>query len=172
MKHIFLIGYMGSGKSTIGCKLSYRLRRPFIDTDKRIENRQKCTINEIFEQYGEEAFRDMETDCLKELQNEKSGHVIAVGGGLVLRVQNRQLLKQLGTCIYLKAEPDTIYKRLLGDTSRPLLKGDELYQKIVKMIEEREPVYQSCADLVVTVDQKKIDEIVSEISGSEELDIK
>lgn len=163
MKHIILIGYMGCGKSTVGCKLSYRLRIPFLDTDKQIELRQKCTINEIFERYGEETFRDMETEYLKDLLKEKSPHVIAVGGGLVLREENRKLIRQLGKSIYLKAQAQTIYDRLESDTTRPLLKGDEMYQKICRMIQMRDPVYLDSADEIVTVDQKSIEEILTEL---------
>ena len=164
MSNVILIGYMGCGKSTIGRKLSYRLRKPFLDTDKQIEQKQKCTISEIFERYGEETFRDMETDYLKLLLEEKSEYVIAVGGGLPLREENRRLLKQLGICIYLRATPDTIYDRLKNDTSRPLLQKEDPYAVICQMLEERSGIYESCADEILTVDHKKIEEITKELA--------
>jgi len=163
MNNIILIGYMGCGKSTIGRKLSYRLRIPFLDTDKQIEQKQKCTISEIFARCGEEVFRDMETEYLKLLLKEKSDYVIAVGGGLPLREENRQLLKQLGTCVYLRATPDTIYDRLKNDTTRPLLQKEDPYAVICQMLEERSGVYESCADEIVTVDQKKVEDIIREL---------
>ena len=119
MSNIILIGYMGCGKSTIGKKLSYAVRKPYVDTDKLIETKEKKTISTIFSEQGEEAFREMETACIKSLFAQKQEHVIAVGGGLPLRSQNRELLKKLGTVIYLRAKPETIYERLKTDTTRP-----------------------------------------------------
>lgn len=163
MANVILIGYMGCGKTTIGRKLSYRLRKPFLDTDKQIEAKQKCTITEIFEKQGEAAFRDMETAYLKDLLDENCEYVIAVGGGLPLREENRQLMKQLGTCFYLKASPDTIYDRLKNDTTRPLLQCENPKEKIQQMIINRAPVYESCADIILEVDDKKIEEILVDI---------
>lgn len=162
-EHVILIGYMGCGKTTVGRKLSYRLRKPFLDTDKQIEVRQKCTVSEIFELQGEAAFRDMETAYLESLLQEKGEYVIAVGGGLPLRKENRELLRKLGTCFYLKASPDTIYDRLKHDTTRPLLQCENPRLKIEQMIKTREPVYEECADVILEVDGKGIDEILTEI---------
>ncbi|MBR1692438.1 MAG: shikimate kinase [Lachnospiraceae bacterium] len=167
MKSVILIGYMGCGKSTVGRKLSYRLRKPFLDTDKQIEMKQKCTISEIFEKHGEKTFRDMETEYLRELLREKTDYVIAVGGGLPLREENRRLLRRLGSCIYLKAEPDTIYERVKSDTTRPLLRGEDPFERICKMLAQRNPVYESCADEILTVDEKSIEEILDEIEEME-----
>lgn len=87
MSNIILIGYMGCGKSTIGKKLSYAVRKPYVDTDKLIETKEKKTISTIFSEQGEEAFREMETACIKSLFEQKQEHVIAVGGGLPLRAK-------------------------------------------------------------------------------------
>ena len=168
MANVILIGYMGCGKTTIGRKLSYRLRKPFLDTDKQIELKQKCTISEIFEKQGEQAFRDMETDYLKALLEEKCEYVIAVGGGLPLREENQELLHKLGTCFYLDASPDTIYERLKNDTTRPLLQCDNPKKRIEQMIDTRGPVYKSCADVTVIVDDKRIEEILVEIKEEAE----
>lgn len=162
-KNVILIGYMGCGKSTIGCRLSYRLRMPFLDTDKQIEIRQNREISEIFALQGEQAFRDMETECLRHLLSDKCKYVVAVGGGLPIREENRELLKQLGTCIYLKATPDTIYERLKNDTSRPLLQRDDPYAVICDMLKERQGIYESCADMVLPVDDKTIEQLVKEV---------
>ena len=163
MANVILIGYMGCGKTTIGRKLSYRLRKPFLDTDKQIELKQKCTITEIFENQGEAAFRDMETAYLKSLLNESSEYVIAVGGGLPIREENRKLLKELGTCFYLKASADTIYERLKNDTTRPLLQCKNPREKIQQMIESRKVAYETCADVIMEVDKKSIEEILIDI---------
>ena len=129
---------MGCGKSTIGKKLAKDYGSCFFDTDAWIEEKEQITISEIFAIKGEEFFRELETKCLEELleksSNEKqaalSGKVISVGGGLPIRAENRKLLKQLGTVIYLKATEETIYNRLKTDTTRPLLQGDNPKQKI------------------------------------------
>ena len=99
--NIILIGFMGSGKTSVGIKLSYQLKRTMIDTDKWIEQKQKMTVAEIFEAYGEDAFRSMETQCLKELIEVAEKQIISVGGGLPMKEENHRLLKQLGTVYYL-----------------------------------------------------------------------
>lgn len=161
--NIILIGYMGCGKTTLGKKISYRERVALLDTDKRIEQKQKKTINEIFDEDGESAFRQMETECLKEFLEYSDRYIISVGGGLPMKEENRVLMKQLGTVIYLKAEPDTIYNRLKNDTTRPLLRGDNPKEKIKSMIEMRNPYYEAAADYIVCVDDKGFDTIIKEI---------
>lgn len=121
------------------------------------------TISELFEEKGEEYFRDMETACIKELLEESGEYIIAVGGGLVLRSENRRLLKELGHIIYLRALPDTIYERLKKDSTRPLLQGDNPKEKIRTMMSERAAVYEEAARFIVDVDGKEFEEIVKEI---------
>lgn len=161
--NIILIGYMGCGKTTLGKKISYRERIALLDTDKRIEQKQKKTINEIFDEDGEGAFRQMETDCLKEILAYSDRYVISVGGGLPMKEENRALMKQLGTVVYLKATPDTIYSRLKNDMTRPLLRGDNPQEKIKSMIEMRNPYYEEAADYIIHVDDKGFDTIIQEI---------
>ena len=162
-KNIILIGYMGCGKTTLGKKLSYRKQAAFLDTDMMIEKKQEKTISEIFEKQGEEAFRQMETDCLTEIAGYKDRYIISVGGGLPLRQENRELLKKLGCVIYLRAKPDTIYDRLKNDVTRPLLQGDDPKKKIREMLLVRGPVYEQAADAVVDVDEKGYEAIIKEI---------
>ena len=95
MSNVILIGYMGSGKSTVGRRLSYRLRMTYVDTDNLIETKEKMTISDIFAAQGEEAFRQMETDCIKSIFDYKQDYVIAVGGGLPMREENREIMKNL-----------------------------------------------------------------------------
>lgn len=163
MSNIILVGYMGCGKSTVGKRLSYRVKMPYVDTDKLIEAGQQMEISEIFAQKGEPAFRDMETECVKGLFENKQDYVISVGGGLPLREENRELLKKLGKVVYLRAKPETIYERLKEDTTRPLLRGESPQEKICSMMEERDPVYEMAADFVIDVDGKGFDEIMDEI---------
>lgn len=163
MSNVILIGYMGCGKSTIGKKLSFRMKMPYLDTDKLIENEQKTTISHIFETQGENAFRDMETRCIKKLFENKQDYVISVGGGLPLREENRLLLSRLGQVVYLRATPETIYSRLKGDKTRPLLQGDDPQGKIHRMIKERGPVYEQASQIIVDVDGKSCEEIMNQI---------
>lgn len=161
--NIILIGYMGCGKTTLGKKISYRERIAMLDTDKMIEQRQKKTISEIFDEDGEPAFRQMETECLKEIMEYSDRYVVSVGGGLPMKEENRELMKKLGTVVYLKARPETIYGRLKNDTTRPLLRGDDPQGKIRTMIETRNPAYEDAADYIVHVDDKGFDAIIGEI---------
>lgn len=163
MNNIILVGYMGCGKSTIGIKLSYRLQQPFLDTDKMIENKQDKTISDIFAQLGEESFRQMETDTIRGLLDEKRWYVIATGGGLCMREENRKILKKLGKVVYLRVQPKTVYERLKNDTTRPLLQGENPYQKIQDMIALRGPVYEEVADLIVDVDGLSFEQIMRKI---------
>lgn len=174
--NIILIGYMGCGKSTVGKRLARKIKASFLDTDAWIEEQEGITISEIFATKGEACFRDMETECLKKLLKEKSsekdkpdacnegsGHVISVGGGLPVREENQELLKQLGQVIYLKAKPETIYKRIKGDTTRPLLQTENPLERIKEMLLFREQKYQASAHEVISVDEKSVGKIVDEI---------
>lgn len=179
--NIILIGYMGCGKSTVGCKMAEMLSMPFLDTDQWIEEKEGITISEMFAIKGEAYFRNLETECLKELLQKdgllvpeettervedcigKRRQVISVGGGLPVREENQKLLKQLGKVIYLKAKPDTIYERLKGDTTRPLLQTEDPLQKIKDMLAVREQKYLATAHRVIEVDKKSIMEIIHEI---------
>lgn len=163
MSNVILIGFMGCGKTTVGLRLSYRLRRTVIDTDKEIEREEKRTISEIFAKDGEPYFRDRETQSLRKLITAAANQIISVGGGLPMREENRRLLHELGQVFYLRAEAETIYERLKDDTTRPLLQGEDPLTKIKTLLRERDPYYLEAADVVVTVDGKSFDEILREI---------
>lgn len=154
--NIILTGFMGSGKTTLGKWISKHTGRVLIDTDKEIEFKDGRKVKEIFEQDGEEAFRNMETDYLKELvASGKNNLVVSVGGGTVLREENRELLSSLGTVVYLKASADELANRLRYDERRPLLQGkngDERRELIVKMLAEREQAYTAGAHFIITTD--------------------
>lgn len=163
MDNIILIGFMGCGKSTVGIKLSYRIRRAMEDTDKLIEKDEGRTISEIFETDGEAYFRNLETECLKKLIRTENHKIISVGGGLPIREENHALLKKLGTVIYLRAGAQTIYGRVRHDTSRPLLQCENPLEKIETLMKERCAIYEKAADVVIDVDDKDFETILCEI---------
>lgn len=167
-KNIVLTGFMGCGKTSVGIRLSYALKRTLTDTDKWIERKQGMAVSDIFAKYGEEAFRHMETDCIKELGRAQESQIIATGGGLPAREENHALLKALGRVYYLKITPEAVYERLKGDTARPLLQGADPQAKIVDLLSKREPLYEKCADEIIEVSHKSFDEIIEEIMLREE----
>lgn len=163
MNHVILIGFMGCGKSSVGMELAKAMKIPFVDTDAMIEEQTHRKINDIFRESGEAYFRDMETSVLKQLLNTGERSVVAVGGGLPVRPVNREYLKKLGTTFYLLAKPETLVKRLEGDDTRPLLQGGKLRQRIDKLMNDREEIYLSVADVQVVTDNRGIQEIAEEV---------
>ncbi len=156
MKNIILIGYMGCGKTTVGKNLARICHYTFLDTDEWIEQQQGRSISEIFATDGEEAFREMETQCIQTLIDSRlERHVISTGGGMPIREVNRQLLKRLGKVVYLSVRPETVYDRIKGDTKRPLLQCEDPLSKIRDMIAMRAPAYRDSADYTVRVDTLK-----------------
>ncbi len=162
-RNIVLIGFMGSGKTTVGLKLSYLLRRAIEDTDKLIVKKEGRTIKEIFADDGEEYFRGCETELLRELCGKEKNKIISVGGGTPLRKENRELLKKLGLVVYLRTMPDTVCYRLRRDTVRPLMVSDDPRGNVERMLEERGPVYEECADVIIDTDHLTIEQIAQKI---------
>lgn len=163
MKRIVLMGFMGAGKTTVGKCLAKALSCDFIDTDERIETEQGRKISEIFAKDGEAAFRDMETDLLKRLLEVDGDFVLSIGGGMPVREENRSLLRKIGTVIYLKTSKEEIIRRLSGDTSRPLLQGGALEEKITALMSAREDIYIETAHREVPTDGKQPQELAREI---------
>lgn len=164
--NIILVGYMGSGKTTIGKKLAKERHMAFVDTDRYIKEREGVTINEIFKRIGESGFRTIETDVLQELNKSCCNTVISTGGGIVLKEENRKLMKKMGNVIFLNASSEEIYTRLKGDNTRPLLAGgteSEIKERIQNMLEMRMPYYISAADTVVSVDGCSANYVVDKI---------
>lgn len=162
-KNIILTGFMGSGKTSVGLKLSYRLRIPVEDTDKLIERKEGRTVGEIFAAEGEAYFREQETGLLRELLNRKGRCIFSVGGGTPVRPENRALLRQLGKVIYLRTRPETVYERLKGDTTRPLLQCGDPLERIRSLMEERREAYESGADLILDTDEADMEAILDRI---------
>jgi len=145
--NIILIGFMGAGKTSTGRILAKQLNYRFVDTDNLIEQQNGMTIANIFDRKGEDFFRQQETAILKQLSG-ADNTVIATGGGIVLREENRLILKELGAVVYLQTNAAEILKRIDGDTSRPLLNVTDKYAEISKRLAEREPLYQAIADCI------------------------
>ena len=160
--NIALIGMMGSGKSTIAKLLANRLKDfSFVDTDEEIIKSQKISINEIFEKYGEKTFRTIETEQLKEILK-KDNQVIATGGGIVISEDNLNLLLNNSVLIYLKAEPEELYKRVKNNKERPLLNDCNIKEKIINLLGQREEKYKK-AHFTIDTTNKTPDIIVKEI---------
>lgn len=161
--NIFLVGLMGAGKSTIGRQLARELGKQFRDSDSEIEKRTGVSIDVIFDIEGEQGFRRRETGLLRELVGER-GIVLATGGGAILASENRQLLRDNGLIIYLKASAEHLAGRVKLDRRRPLLQTGDKLAKIRELMTQREPVYQQLADLVVETNNRSIPRVVREIS--------
>jgi shikimate kinase len=141
------------------------LHYQFADTDQWLEEKAGYSIPHIFSEKGEEYFRDLETDVLLDMQSSLHWSVISTGGGLPVRKRNRELLREMGHVIYLKASKDTLVKRLSGDTTRPLLQGDDPIGRVEKLLHAREPIYEEAAHEIIVTDHRSIDEI-AEIIGT------
>lgn len=167
-----LIGFMGAGKTSIGKLLAKRSGKTFLDTDEMIVKQMNLSINEIFSVYGEEYFRDLETNLLKVLCNSVHDSVISVGGGTPIREENRTYLKKLGTVIYLSVTENTVIKRLKGDKTRPLLQGtkEEVREKVSKLLNERESKYVAGSHHIVKVDRMNKEEIIEKIMSFDQED--
>ena len=161
--NVILCGMMGAGKTTVGRCLAQSLGLRWVDTDALIAKKYG-DISMMFERFGEEYFRTLETEIVEELVQE-DGLVISVGGGLVLKAENVSLLTSNGKIVYLRASVETLVKRLTADATRPLLKtdGESLTEKIEKILQQRAPIYGALADFTIDVDGKTPEEIVGEI---------
>lgn len=164
MKNIILIGYMGCGKTTVGKSIVMLTKRTFADTDEMIVAQQNRSISDIFEKDGEDVFRAMETALLEKMIADKNDSlVISTGGGMPVREENRQLLRQLGTVVYMRVKPETVYERIKGDTTRPLLQCDNPLERIKEMIKSRGPAYEAAAEFIIDVDSLTQQEVAEEI---------
>ncbi|OLS02353.1 shikimate kinase [Tissierella creatinophila] len=166
---IVLIGFMGTGKSTVAKVLSKQLNLELIDTDKSIEKKTGLTISEIFEKYGEKGFRDIETDIIKDLKDKKE-KIISCGGGVCLRDENIKNLKTNHRVILLEASARVILERIKDDDTRPILKDKTDIESVEMIMKRRKASYQKCADLIIDTDEKSVEKIVDEII--EKLNIK
>lgn len=159
---IFLIGPMGTGKSTVGRFLAERLGYEFIDSDNEIEARTGVTIPMIFDIEGEAGFRQREQAVIEEL-TQRHNTVLATGGGVVLAEENRRALRSRGFVVYLRSSLESLVQRTKNDRNRPLLQGDNPEQVLKDLLEERDPIYMDVADLVIETQQASIYKVVKDI---------
>ena len=160
--NIYLIGFMGCGKSTIAAGLNQMYGSQVVEMDQWIVERENMTIPEIFKEKGEPYFRDVETSLLKEIA-QKTNQVVSCGGGIVLREENVLEMKKSGKIILLTAKPETILERVSGDDNRPVLQGKKTVADISALIENRRSKYEAAADFIVETDEKTVLEICQEI---------
>ena len=160
MKNVVLIGFMGTGKSEVGQLLARRLGWTFIDTDRRIEARERATVAQIFARHGEEYFRKVEAGVVEEAASRHDA-VIATGGGVVLRPENMMHLRRLGWIVSLTAPVDVLVKHLGEAKTRPLLRGD-VREQVVRLLDQRRPLYRD-ADLLVDVSDATPERVVEAI---------
>lgn len=162
MKNIFLIGFMGCGKSTVSDYLSREYHMEKVEMDEQIEKEEGKTIPEIFAEKGEEYFRERETALLSGFQ-ERENTVVSCGGGTAMRECNVQEMKKHGKIVLLSAAPETVYERVRYTGNRPLLEGNMNVEYIRTLMEKRNPQYRKAADLIITTDHKNAAEISAEI---------
>jgi shikimate kinase len=168
--NVVLIGFRGSGKTSVGKALAERLKREFIDCDEYIEKQTGHSIREIFEKHGESHFRTIESQAIGELAK-LDGKVIATGGGAVLKYQNVQVLRRQGRGVvfFLEVGPETAFERIQADQAtrsrRPALTDKDPFTEVREQIEFRGPYYRKGADYTVPVDGKKLEDVVGVILG-------
>ena len=163
--NIVLIGFMGSGKTTVGMELAKRLGMNFLDTDAYIEQQAGKKISQIFAEEGEEYFRKLETEVLEHLRDTVANTVFSTGGGMPLRKENARLLKEIGCVYYLTAVSSVIYDRVKENTDRPLLQGENPYETICKLMKQRGPLYEAAADMIIDTNANDLEEVIAAIQA-------
>ncbi len=163
MKNIILVGFMGSGKTTIAMKLSHLLKMRYVSTDDLIEKKEKCTINEIFTKKGEDYFRSVETLVVRDACSMENV-IIDLGGGAVIRDENWDSIKASGVSICLTADENTVMERTKKYKHRPLLNVEDPKQKIRNLMTKRAPFYAK-ADHCVDTGRLTLKQTVEEIAG-------
>lgn len=161
-ENIFLIGFMGAGKSTIAKALCKELQMQLVEMDARIVEEQGMSINDIFAQYGEDHFRDIESQLILTL-GEEGNTIVSCGGGVVVRPQNIEFMKKSGKVVFLSATPETIYERVKNSTDRPILNGHMNVEYIAELMEKRRALYEAAADTRIDTDGKSRSVICKEI---------
>lgn len=159
---------MGTGKTSVGMCVARSLGFRFVDTDKLVVKRAGKPIPKIFEESGEDRFRELETEALRSCVGGE-GLVISTGGGLVTREENRVILSEIGYVVWLKASPETIYERVRRNRGRPLLRTADPLATIRELLAAREELYASCADLTIKSDDLTMDETCFGVTESARL---
>lgn len=160
--NVFLVGFMGAGKTTIASELERKLAMNRVEMDEMISKKQGMSISEIFDEYGETYFRNLESNCLIELQKIKQS-IVSCGGGVVMRDDNAMHMKKNGRVVLLQASPETILERVKDSDERPILNGHMNVEFIENLLEKRKEKYKTIADVIIDTDKKSESEIVDEI---------
>ncbi|MDZ4177770.1 MAG: shikimate kinase [Coriobacteriia bacterium] len=168
--HLFLVGFMGAGKSSVGRLVAERLGLSFVDLDERIEAREGKPVAELFQDRGEQAFRELESDALDALSAEEPS-VVACGGGIIVRDSNRRALKRLGRVVYLAVDAAEALARIGDTATRPLLSGPSGTMAATSLLRARKSLYAAVADATVdTVGRtaEEVTDLVIEAAGGED----
>ncbi|HSK47987.1 MAG TPA: shikimate kinase [Coriobacteriia bacterium] len=165
-RHLFLVGFMGAGKSTVGRLVSAHMGRPFIDLDELVERAARMPVTQIFAEKGEDAFRALETEALRGLSSAEPA-VVACGGGVVLSPENRALLKRLGRVVYLQVTAGEALARIGDAGTRPLLAGPGGALAATSLLSAREALYRSVADSTVETTGRTAEQVANQITSTE-----
>ena len=160
--NIVLIGFMGAGKSSVSEYLSAVFAMKVVEMDQVIANREQMSIPDIFDAYGEEYFRDRETELLVEMQSHRNT-VISCGGGAALRERNVEEMKKNGRVVLLTASPETVYERVKDNDDRPVLNGRKNVKGISELMDQRREKYEAAADIVINTDNKTVLQVCEEL---------
>nr|WP_106779854.1 shikimate kinase [Lysinibacillus timonensis] len=161
MRKIYLVGFMGCGKSVIGRRLSYFLKLPYYDMDREIVRQQGMTIPEIFEKYGEEHFRNIETEFLRNFRDEAC--IIATGGGVAINEENRKIMRRTGIVFFLDATFEDIYKRIKDDKNRPIVQSST-QSELEQLFFKRRKFYRLAGHIKVLTEGRSLRQIVEYIA--------
>jgi len=169
-RHLYLIGYRGSGKTMIGRNLASQLSVPHVDSDVQIEKNSNRTIAEIFASEGEAYFRDLEEQAIAEIVTRETPHIVSLGGGAILRESNRGTIANSGFVVWLQADAQTLASRIADDpassATRPNLTARGGLAEVEAILKERTPLYDQCANVAINTAGKLPEEIVAEIIAS------
>jgi len=161
-RNIFLIGFMGAGKTTAGRVLARKLNLTFCDLDETVEKELGMTINEIFSKHGEGFFRDEESKMLRSVA-QRERQVVSTGGGVVLREENWEAMRGAGIVVYLKASAEVLYNRVKNKTTRPLLQVENPFENVKELLSRRIPLYEK-ADLIIDTENLALQDVAAEIT--------
>jgi len=161
-KNIFIIGSMGSGKTSIGKMLAKENNLSFLDTDHEIIRSCGYSIPDIFKEFGEEHFRNLETEQLRKMKALEN-HVISTGGGIILKNDNRKLMKELGIIIFLDINISSQVDRVKNRKNRPLLNDQNLKDNLLSLKKTRDPIYKKISNYIIDVSGKEREQIINEI---------
>ena len=159
---IFIVGLMGSGKTSVGKVLSKKIQRPFFDIDQEIIKRENLNISQIFDKYGENYFRELEYKTLSKLKD-NINCIISTGGGIVLKKENINIMTKNGTIVFLDIDVETQMSRIKNKKNRPLLNSENLKDDLKKMKDDRDKVYKSIANYVIDVSKETKYKVIDRI---------